>query len=338
MIDRKYIVLIHKHLRKELTEGERTVLEQWIEQEPLHRKVYQELEQSWKLSKTYRSTYTPDVEAGLKALKGRMAAEKTTIRKPVSRPVRPIRTYVSIAATVLLLLLAGVAWNTWFASEDTFTAQTGPGETTEFILEDGSRVILNENSFFSYPESFGKQREVYLEGEAFFEVSRDITRTFRIQTPMATTEVLGTSFNLRAYETEAYTEVEVVEGTVRLQPKDSKEKLPISAGDRGVYEHEAGKLRGERPKTLNALYWKNGLLRFRNHTLEEALEEVYQRLGIRISLQEIDLAQCPITTGVPLGDPHEIVAGIAGIIDGQWEQQPSGQYIIMDGICPEIAE
>lgn len=338
MIDQKYIVLIHRLLREELDEEERSVLQQWMEEGPENKKAYQEIEQTWRHSETYKTTYTPNVEAGLARLKQRIDADRMAVPKASLRPVRrPNRVYYYAAATVLLLIAAVSVWNFWIQPDGLRTVATGSGETMELQLADGSQVLLNENSTFTYSEAFNTQREVYLTGEAFFDVAQDSIRPFRIITPMAKTEVLGTSFNLRAYESETYTEVEVLEGKVQLQPKESKEKLSVSAGARGTYQHEAGQLGEVRPKTLNALYWKDGLLRFRNHTLAEALEEIRQRVGIQIIMQDKDLAPCPITIGIPLGAPDEIVDGITGIlIDGHWEKAPSGEYLIMDGACPAV--
>jgi ferric-dicitrate binding protein FerR (iron transport regulator) len=339
MIDEKYIVLIHRSFRNEINEEEKSALQQWLEQKPEHQQAFQELEKTWQLSGEYLSGYKPNVEAGLSVLQKRIQEDKQNQTLSSNTKVRPLRSFYTVAAAIVFLLVAAAVWRIWFRPEPMFMAKTGPGETEEILLEDGSKVVLNENSTFGYPQKFGEQREVYLIGEAFFDIIRDTNRTFTIHTPMAQTEVLGTSFNLRAYTAEAFTEVEVLEGTVRLQPIDSQERLRIPAGARGTFQHNAGKLIEERPKALNALYWKEGLLRFRNHSLQEALDETEKRLGIKITLQDEGLSGCPVTTGIPLVDPDEIVSTITGIlVDGRWEKRPSGDYIIVKGSCPDKAE
>ncbi|MEZ4989887.1 MAG: FecR domain-containing protein [Saprospiraceae bacterium] len=339
MIDEKYIVLIHRSFRNDLNEEEGLALQRWLDQKTEHQKAFQELEKAWLLSENYRPGYHPDIESGLSALKNRIQADKQMLRPSPKPKMHRLRRYYAVAATLLFLIAALTAWKLWFPAEQLLTAQTGQGETREILLTDGSKVLLNENSFFQYPKTFPDQREVTLNGEAYFDIARDTTRVFRIYTPKAKTEVLGTSFNLRAYDAETYTEVEVIEGTVRLQPNGSREKLPITAGARGTYQHDAGRLVGDRPKALNALYWKDGLLRFKNHSLEEAIYETRDRLGINIELQDPSLAGCPITLGIPLGSPDEIVTGITGALEnGEWEKSSTGEYIIVGGTCPQVAE
>ena len=100
---------------------------------------------------------------------------------------------------------------------DQFTIVTPLGGDYDFFLPDGSKVILNSLSKLSYPIRFTNNiRKISLTGEAFFEVSKDKKKPFIVETQFAQVKVLGTSFNVNAYESDEYNEVTLVEGHVKV--------------------------------------------------------------------------------------------------------------------------
>src|SRR5690606_27701037 len=117
-----------------------------------------------------------------------------------------------IAAVLLLVLGLGITVETLIPEETTtrpaeivsfeeFT--TPPGVKSSITLGDGSKVLLNSGSSLKYVKGFGTDlREVFLVGEAFFEVSRDSIRPFIVRTGEISTTALGTSFNIEAYKDE----------------------------------------------------------------------------------------------------------------------------------------
>ncbi len=105
------------------------------------------------------------------------------------------------------------------------------GMNQQLTLTDGTKVWLNAESTLEYPETFeGKpNREVYLKGEAYFEVTKDTEHPFRVKTDALETLVLGTSFNVRAYSKED-TQVTLVEGSVKVSDKHQGE-LHLQPGE-----------------------------------------------------------------------------------------------------------
>jgi ferric-dicitrate binding protein FerR (iron transport regulator) len=100
----------------------------------------------------------------------------------------------------------------------------------EIRLEDGSIIQLSANSSISYPEHFGnKQRNVYLKGEAFFDVQKDPTKPFIVHAGNLTTEVLGTSFRIKSYEEAQTIEVSVKTGRVSVF-EDNNEQTKTRKG------------------------------------------------------------------------------------------------------------
>jgi len=96
------------------------------------------------------------------------------------------------------------------------------GKKTELLLSDGTRVWLNAGSKMAFPSEFsGKRREVYVEGEAYFEVAHMPSKPFYVQVRDITVRVLGARFNLMAYAGESYVETVLLEGKVSLTDNSS---------------------------------------------------------------------------------------------------------------------
>ena len=94
---------------------------------------------------------------------------------------------------------------------------TPPGQRARVLLADGTEVWLNANSTLRYPERFDlKQREVELQGEAFFEVEKNKEKPFVVKTSKMDIQVTGTKFNVSAYEAEKYFVTSLVEGAVSV--------------------------------------------------------------------------------------------------------------------------
>ncbi|HTG55228.1 MAG TPA: FecR family protein, partial [Niabella sp.] len=94
---------------------------------------------------------------------------------------------------------------------------TKKGSKSNLVLPDGTRVLLNSDTRLSYNQSFGKQaREVMLEGEAYFEVVKDAQHPFIVHTNAMDIKVLGTVFNVRAYNNEKNTQTTLLEGSVEV--------------------------------------------------------------------------------------------------------------------------
>ncbi|WP_430809644.1 MULTISPECIES: FecR family protein [unclassified Carboxylicivirga] len=139
-------------------------------------------------------------------------------------------------------------------------------------LADGTKVWLNAESSLEYPTYFSSAtREVTLDGEAYFEVSKDTTRPFIVKTKGAAVTVLGTAFNVAAYNTEKTVTTTLVRGSVSFasEKAEDSESVILKPGMQGVINAEQ---KGIEVKTVDpAVYvaWKNGEFRFERMTLEE---------------------------------------------------------------------
>lgn len=326
--------MIHKHLRRELSDPDQLDLKKWLDQDSEHRQILKDMEKAWQLSNDYQTDFTPDLKKGLKSLRKRIASDQANVRSLTPKGKKHFfRFPYSIAASLLLLIAALAVWNFGFRPPDMLSATTGPGEQKVISLTDGSRVILNEHSTLSYPSFFRADREVRLSGEAFFEVHQDKQYPFTVMTHRTKTEVLGTSFNLRAYQDEPFTEIEVLEGVVQLMDIEGEQPLELKKGTRGTYQHKADTVLADQPKTLNAVFWKDRRLRFKRHQLKEAIAEINRRLDIQINLSDTAIASCSFSGGITIEHRDTIVAVLAGNFNASWEKTAAGRYLISGGSC-----
>ena len=152
------------------------------------------------------------------------------------------------------------------------------GMNKQLTLTDGTQVWLNAESTLEYPETFeGKpNREVYLKGEAYFEVTKNASQPFRVKTDALETLVLGTSFNVRAYSKED-TQVTLVEGSVKVSDKHQGQ-IHLQPG-----EHTDQKLNKTKVEKADDYHsWVEGVFYFDNTELVEIMRELGRWYNINI--------------------------------------------------------
>ena len=207
----------------------------------------------------------------------------------------------SIAASILLLISVGIGL--YFinqqlkASENqhelTYIEKMNPkGHKSTLKLPDGTTIKLNAESKLVFPSNFGQnEREVYLEGEAYFDVEPDAEKPFSVISGEITTTVLGTSFNVRAFTSDNKVQVAVSEGKVKVS-KSFQDSLPQQASELflepdqlGTYDKSEGSLLKSQFDKEMLLGWKNGKLVFRNSDFKEIVSQLERWYGVTIISQ-----------------------------------------------------
>ncbi len=150
-------------------------------------------------------------------------------------------------------------------------------------LSDGSHVWLNAGSSITYPVAFAEhERRVELKGEGYFEVAKDKARKFIVSSNGITTEVLGTHFNVSAYNSAVAVKITLLEGAVRAG--NNKDAVVIKPGQQAVAE--AGSLKvNESPNLDQVMAWKNGFFNFDGLQFTEAMAQLEQWYDVEIGYQ-----------------------------------------------------
>jgi len=146
------------------------------------------------------------------------------------------------------------------------------GAEYQITLADGTRVMLNSESRIRFPDEFPmNERRVYLQGEAYFQVARDESRPFLVDTRALTVRVLGTEFNVKAYE-EARVAATLVSGRVSVTV--GADSLTLVPGEQCELDKRTGELTVREADLISVLAWKNGEFVFKGVTLEEMMSEL----------------------------------------------------------------
>lgn len=185
------------------------------------------------------------------------------------------------------------------------------GKTSEIILPDGTSVFLNAGSRLVYPEYFDeKTREVFLVGEAFFDVEHDRNKPFVVQTTDIRIRVMGTRFNISAYPSDNIIETVLTEGKVRIEPNSSgffAETTEIHPGQLAAYSKIDRVTQLREVETENYTLWKEGLIRFESTDLSRVVKRLERYYNIRFKYQDPFLGSIKISGKLELGDSRDVV-------------------------------
>lgn len=244
-------------------EAEKEEIRQWLESDEANRQVF--------ISERIR------FDASL------LVDEQALARKKYFHLSPRIIRYVGIAASVLFLLGGFYAYDTYRSEQLLHAVQTvyvPVGNRTNIILPDGTSVWLNANTTLRYPIAFSsKNREILLDGEAYFEVVKD-KKPFIVKTDKYNVEVLGTTFNVEAYADKPAFRTMLYNGKVKLYNSTDPETVFLSPGQ--TAQLVEGRLEVSSTTDGNSCRWKDGLIYIENKSFDAIMELFEKFYDVRI--------------------------------------------------------
>jgi transmembrane sensor len=205
-------------------------------------------------------------------------------------------TYTKAAAILLLPLIvaAGILFSLNYKTslQDKLASSVihAPlGSRVSFSLPDGTKGWLNSGSSLSYSLPFVNNRNVALQGEAWFDVTHDAERPFEIKTANSTVQVLGTSFYLSAYNNEHYVEVVLQNGKVKFTDNSNTKEVTLLPSERLVFRDGEVAVTAADPTKYKA--WTEGKLVFRGDDMAEVARRIERWYNIKVELADKDLEQ-----------------------------------------------
>lgn len=188
------------------------------------------------------------------------------------------------------------------------------GQRSSFLLSDSTKVYLGAGSKLSYTRSFsGNKRTVHLEGEAYFEVTKNPKKPFEIYTGAVRTMVLGTSFKINAFKGKPLT-VAVTTGKVRVDrilPDHQLQSLAVlTPGLKVTYDQ--GQAFTDQAPVNDTEKWKKGLLVFKGVPLQELLAEIGRWYNVPVSIRRKSLGNIPVSVTLDANVPiNKLLDGLA---------------------------
>ncbi len=296
-----------KVLLKEATVQEQRELQDWLKNHPSYQALFEELIQI--VSQTDQAKY--NTVAALVKFRARIqtaeeeSAQRTSQEQDIHSAEVPLKnrffsaSFLWVAAS--LLILAGAGWMVYTnrylhpVTDSPITWKevfTGKGERKRVTLPDGTQVWLSATSRLRYPVTFQEnKREVYMDGELFFDVHRNEQKPFIIQTNMLTVQVLGTSFQVRSFAGQPSSAVTVASGKVAVRA-GNKPLATLTANQLLVFTKKNQHVALSMTQTANEETWKDGHLLFNKMTFGDIAQELERYYDVEINFANLSLKKC----------------------------------------------
>ena len=209
------------------------------------------------------------------------------------------------------------------------TAQRG--ESVEVILPDNSRVVLNSESVLIYPVKFGKERSVFLTGEAIFDVTASQEKPFLVQTSGLTVKVFGTRFNVSAYFDDPVVTATLNRGLISAWPVGEPERrVDLQPDQQVAFNRTTGDLKKEKVNSVEVLSWEGGYLCFRSQSIQETIKVIQRHFGVQIYLTNSRYEQAKISARFVHGETvDELMDAFCMIVPGM-KYTRSGDVIYLE--------
>lgn len=338
-----------RYFADELSFEEHRKMEAWIDADPVRKERVLELYEIW--NRAGAASYDLDTDKAWETLAGKMdryEREKLELAQPASGKVvghigldgdhhRSVRTSQSrpwrvamVAAIALIVLTVGMLTSqyTFEPLEPMATEEASPGrelitqdgEQAIYIFGDGSKVYLHAGSRLEVPDSFNSEnRELFLEGAAYFEVAHNPDKPFIVHTNQAYTRVLGTRFMVQAWP-ESRREVEVIVSEGKVEFGGNDESTQTGRGNGVVVtRNQKGVLSGAGTPSISDvtdmdwyLGWTEGRLVFNDRPLKDVVPKLERWYAVRIVIGDPSTGEKRITGEIDHSQPmREVMESIA---------------------------
>lgn len=278
-----------------ISKTEQKVLDKWISESLENKKEFDAYAVLWEKSEKLIISQNIDVESSLKETKKKI---------PISNTKKSLNFYIGKIAAFLIVAIALNITYLYFKEKNTETDQVQTvyqeikaafGTQTKISLADGTNVWLNSGSLIRFPSNFSneKERRVELDGEGYFEVSKNGTKPFIVQTTALDIKVYGTSFNVLSYSDYNTMSVALVEGKVSLIKnfeKGQKELLVMSPNDVVTYDLVQNKLYQSKELFMDKYTaWKDGQIVFYGDPIDMVVKRLEKWYNVKMVIGDREL-------------------------------------------------
>ena len=276
-----------KYLQGIATEAELEILLKWVKKSPDNKQELFSEKNIWDAYSYVRNSKTYKVKSELKRFENRVKSQRKSFHIP---------DYLKIAATFLIAF--SISWLIYsqYSKTEKYseiaefkTVLVPRGQVSQVFLADGSRIWVNSETKLKVPSVFNQgERVVYLSGEAFFEVAKDSLRPFKVLVDGETIEVLGTSFNVRAYKNSNHVQTTLRTGKIKLLT--SRGFTTLAPGEQTILDKSTGQLVLRMVNPSNYDSWKDGRYEFINENLVDVFHMVERWYDVKLVYKERDFA------------------------------------------------
>lgn len=276
--------MLPRYCEGQVTDEERLQIEAWINAAEENSRVAKQIHALYLATDTLHILKKVDTEKALLKVRSQMTGNKKTMWWQWAERAAAIL-FIPLLVTLLLQYGGGDSQEMAQIME----VKTNPGMTTSLKLPDGTIVFLNSESTLTYPSHFdGDTRKVTLRGEGYFEVAKNPEKRFIVSTShQSQIEVLGTHFNVEAYEKDNWVSTTLVEGKIGfiLEQDKSSKKILMNPGQKLIFNSKDGKTQLFTTSGESETSWKDGKIIFKNTLLEEGLRMLEKRYNVEFVIK-----------------------------------------------------
>ena len=312
--------LLARYLSGESDAVESAAVQQWVSEDPANGQELDAMRAVWDLSGEGYSMEV-DVEAALRKVNERIGSEGITKVIPIQRRI-PVVRWLAAAAVI-----AGVFMGVRFLLTNNSITLMATTEYQRTTLPDSSRVILSPGS--SIKAKLQRERRVALVGEAYFEVKRDEQRPFIVEADGVTVTVLGTAFEVSAFDTSNSVMVRVRHGKVRVVA--GMDSVVLQGGEYARYNKGAHFL--ERMPAPPSEVWGDRIIQFHDTPLAQVVEQLQSLFKVRVQLGNGALARCKLTATFEDEPIDYILRVIADTYGATLNMEAIGSYTLNGDGC-----
>ena len=216
--------IIAKFLMGKCTEEELVQVNLWIKESDENARKLFRMEEIYHLGKEKHTVSPKRMDQAERSLYKRLAIEEAKQNRTLA-----IHRWMKYAAIITVILLTGTGITYWIGQNalinNKMIAVASEGNVEEIVLPDGTKVWLNQSAVLKYPREFSdKERNVYLEGEAYFEVTKNKAKPFIVQSEAMQVRVLGTTFNFKSSKACKSAEATLIEGEIEVKGNNDKKQ------------------------------------------------------------------------------------------------------------------
>lgn len=269
MSDETKIELLARYFEGIASEDEVKEIHQWCDESEENRRVFSEIKEIWLVSGNVHKNVEPDVNSAWRNVDNKI----DRIEKTKQKNNRNLFWYLPRVAAVFVIGFVLYFMHSVNSKSDLVFVKHNSSEAKKVVkLPDGSEVTLNKNTLLEYVKNFeGGSRLVKLDGEAFFDVTKDPDKPFIIKSLKSRIKVLGTSFNYNASSSLKKNSVIVTSGKVEFSNIEGNKSVKLTKGEQGELNLIKGTLEKSLNKNKNYLSWKSDIMVFENDTLEDVI-------------------------------------------------------------------
>lgn len=280
--------LLMRYLTRSCTPTEIKEIDEWIATNQVNADWLFEMERIWGLKDELHFSEKREIETAY----NRFISELE--ERDIKQGGRRRSFYLSwIKYAVAVVLIGLLSANLYFQLKDESTlmniVEVPNGQRASITLSDGTKVWLNSHSKFTYPSRFSSgNRDVILEGEGFFEVTRNGKSPFIIHLDQLKVRVLGTKFNVKSYGEEP-SFITLVEGKVEVLTNNEEQKITMKPNQQVAYSKENGLIVDKMVNTDIVRSWTLGEAAYINQQLKEIANELERKFNVNIEIQDQEL-------------------------------------------------